>query len=96
MIYLKIVVTKGLHSLVAHLEDLHETDIALILNQLRREDVSYAYRLLKDDIRPAVLADVDDEVQEEDVTEEDESETEASEEELDISDPEDSDLEEED
>ncbi len=52
-------------SLVAHLEDLHETDIALILNQLRREDVSYAYRLLKDDIRPAVLADVDDEVQEE-------------------------------
>ncbi len=52
-------------SLVAHLEDLHETDIALILNQLRREDVSYAYRLLKDDIRPAVLADVDDEVREE-------------------------------
>ena len=52
-------------SLVAHLEDLHETDIALILNQIRREDVSYAYRLLKDDIRPAVLADVDDEVQEE-------------------------------
>jgi len=52
-------------SLVAHLEDLHETDIALILNQIRREDVSYAYRLLKDDIRPAVLADVDDEVREE-------------------------------
>ena len=52
-------------SLVAHIEDLHETDIALILNQLRREDVSYAYRLLKDDIRPAVLADVDDEVREE-------------------------------
>ncbi|MDE0722459.1 MAG: magnesium transporter [Flavobacteriales bacterium] len=52
-------------SLVARLEELHETDIALILNQLRREDVSYAYRLLKDDIRPAVLADVDDEVQEE-------------------------------
>jgi magnesium transporter len=36
-------------SLVAHLDDLHETDIALILNQLRRDDVSYAYRLLKDD-----------------------------------------------
>ena len=52
-------------SLVAHLEDLHETDIALILNQLRREDVNYAYRLLKDDIRPAVLVDVDDEVREE-------------------------------
>ncbi|MBC8150855.1 MAG: magnesium transporter, partial [Bacteroidetes bacterium] len=49
-------------SLVAHLDDLHETDIALILNQLRRDDVSYAYRLLKDDIRPAVLSDVDDEV----------------------------------
>ena len=52
-------------SLVAHLDDLHETDIALILNQLRRDDVSYAYRLLKDDIRPAVLSDVDDEVLEE-------------------------------
>jgi magnesium transporter len=52
-------------SLVAHLEDLHETDIALILNQLRREDVNYVYRLLKDDIRPAVLVDVDDEVREE-------------------------------
>jgi len=52
-------------SLVAHLEDLHETDIALILNQLKREDVNYAYRLLKDDIRPAVLVDVDDEVREE-------------------------------
>ncbi len=52
-------------SLVAHLEDFHETDIALILNQLRREDVNYAYRLLKDDIRPAVLVDVDDEVREE-------------------------------
>lgn len=52
-------------SLVAHLEYLHETDIALILNQLRREDVNYAYRLLKDDIRPAVLVDVDDEVREE-------------------------------
>ena len=52
-------------SLVAHLDDLHATDIALILNQLRRDDVSYAYRLLKDDIRPAVLSDVDDEVLEE-------------------------------
>jgi len=52
-------------SLVAHLEELHETDIALILNQLRWDDVSYAYRLLKDDIRPAVLSDVDDEVREE-------------------------------
>jgi len=52
-------------SLVAHIEDLHETDIALILNQLKREDVNYAYRLLKDDIRPAVLVDVDDEVREE-------------------------------
>ena len=52
-------------SLVAHLDDLHETDIALILNQLRRDDVSYAYRLLKDDIRPAVLSDVDEEVLEE-------------------------------
>ena len=50
---------------MAHLDDLHETDIALILNQLRRDDVSYAYRLLKDDIRPAVLSDVDDEVLEE-------------------------------
>jgi len=52
-------------SLVAHLDVLHATDIALILNQLRRDDVSYAYRLLKDDIRPAVLSDVDDEVLEE-------------------------------
>jgi magnesium transporter len=52
-------------SLVAHLDNLHETDIALILNQLRREDASFAYRLLKDDIRPAVLSDVDDEVLEE-------------------------------
>lgn len=52
-------------SLVSHIEDLHETDIALILNQLKRENVYYAYRLLKDDIRPAVLVDVDDEVREE-------------------------------
>ena len=52
-------------SLVSHLEELHETDIALILNQLRREDVNYAYRLLKDNIRPAVLSEADDEVLEE-------------------------------
>lgn len=51
-------------SLISHLDELHETDIALILNQLRIEDVNYAYQLLKDNIRPAVLSDVDDDVRE--------------------------------
>jgi magnesium transporter len=52
-------------SVASHLEELHETDIALILNQLRREDINYAYRLLKDNIRPTVLSEADDEVREE-------------------------------
>ena len=53
------------NSLEMHLEELHETDIALILNQLRKEDVHYIYRLLKDNIRPAVLSEVDDEARDE-------------------------------
>lgn len=53
------------NSLETHLEELHATDIALILNQLRREDVQYIYRLLKDNIRPAVLSEVDDEARDE-------------------------------
>ena len=48
--------------LIKRLESLHATDIALILNQIKRDDVHYTYRLIDDDSRSDVLAELDDEV----------------------------------
>jgi len=48
--------------LIKKLESLHATDIALILNQIKRDDVHYTYRLIADDSRSEVLAELDDEV----------------------------------
>ena len=51
-------------ALIKQLESLHANDIALILNQIRRDDVHYLYRLLADDSRSEVLAELDEEVRE--------------------------------
>ena len=51
-------------ALIKELETLHANDIALILNQIKRDDVHYLYRLLADDSRSDVLAELDEEVRE--------------------------------
>ena len=51
-------------ALIKKLETLHANDIALILNQIKRDDVHYLYRLLADDARSDVLAELDEEVRE--------------------------------
>lgn len=51
-------------ALIKKLETLHANDIALILNQIKRDDVHYLYRLLSDDARSDVLAELDEEVRE--------------------------------
>ena len=43
---------------------MHPTDIARVLNQLKRDDVHYAYRLLSDDLKSDVLVDLNDDVRE--------------------------------
>ena len=47
-------------ALIKKLESLHATDIAFILNQIKRDDVHYTYRLISDDSRSEVLAELDD------------------------------------
>ena len=51
-------------ALIKKLEPLHANDIALILNQIKRDDVHYLYRLLADDARSDVIAELDEEVRE--------------------------------
>ena len=62
---------ENLHSLIEEGKDrvlskkisaLHPTDIARVLNQLKRDDVHYAYRLLSDDTKSDVLVDLNDDV----------------------------------
>ena len=64
---------ENLHSLIEEGKDrvlskkisaLHPTDIARVLNQLKRDDVHYAYRLLSDDTKSDVLVDLNDDVRE--------------------------------
>ncbi|MEC7653562.1 MAG: magnesium transporter [Bacteroidota bacterium] len=43
---------------------LHPTDIAKVLNQLKRDDVHYTYRLLSDDLKSDVLVDLNEDVRE--------------------------------
>jgi magnesium transporter len=43
---------------------LHPTDIAEVLNQLKRDDVHYTYRLLSDEDKSEVLVELDDDVRE--------------------------------
>ena len=43
---------------------LHPTDIAKVLNQLKRDDVHYSYRLLSDDLKSDVLVDLNEDVRE--------------------------------
>lgn len=62
-----------LHSLIEEGKDrvlskkisaLHPTDIAKVLNQLKRDDVHYTYRLLSDDLKSDVLVDLNEDVRE--------------------------------
>ena len=43
---------------------LHPTDIAKVLNQLKRDYVHYTYRLLSDDLKSDVLVDLNEDVRE--------------------------------
>ena len=63
----------NLHSLIEEGKDrvlskkisaLHPTDIAKVLNQLKRDDVHYTYRLLSDDLKSDVLVDLNEDVRE--------------------------------
>lgn len=64
---------ENLHSLIEEGKDrvlskkisaLHATDIARVLNQLKRDDVHYTYRLLSDELKSDVLVDLNDDVRE--------------------------------
>jgi magnesium transporter len=48
--------------LLAKLEDLHAADIAEVLDNLKVEDASYLYRLLKNDVKADVLIDLNEEM----------------------------------